>query len=72
MFGGGDEDLKFEDSERNYSPKLTTEYLLADDRAFFHLLCLIMKEFQYVSGRKLEFEARVYPTYGRGLVMLLG
>jgi len=58
------EDLKFEDSERNYCPELTTEYLLADDHALFHLLYLIMKEFQYVSGGSFSLEPVYIPHMG--------
>ena len=51
--------------ERNYSPEMTTEYLLADDCAFFHLLYyLIMKEFQYVTGGKLSLEPLYIPHVG--------
>ena len=60
--------MKFEDSERNYSPELT-EYLLAEDRAF------LPPNYEGIPmrlRRKIEFGARVYPTYGRGLIMRLG
>lgn len=57
-FGGG------EDSERNYCPELTTEYLLADDRALFHLLYLIMKEFQYIPGVWTLFISHIWAWTG--------
>ena len=44
---------------------MTTEYLLADDWAFFHLLYyLIMKEFQYVTGGNLSLEPLYIPHVG--------
>lgn len=62
--GRGGDDLLIEDFDRNYSPELTTEYLLADDRALFHLLYLIMKEFQYVSKGGLNLEPVYIPHMG--------